>query len=529
MQEPSRIQPHLRRAGIVLRTFVSTFCVVAAYATAAVLWNDSGLLPRIDIMVLSTILAVAATGALLTWCGAVVWRATGVVVLSLLSGLYLFEGYVIEWTTLLSGPGRPVDPRAYWEYIRDAAARGESVVLAAAPSEYAVSRATLKVPGVGEIVPLAGAARARTLMCKEGDRPFTVYTSDEYGFNNPPGLWQPPVDVVIVGDSFAFGACVPHEDHFVQMIRNRYARTLNLGYGGNGPLVELALVREYVSRLHPAFVFWVYDENNDVYSINEALPADLEYELDHPLLMRYLEDRNFSQGLFDKREAIDRVVGANVRDRIRQRIGTTSRWIRFLSASNTRWLVRNAAIARSQARPGAAPASPASREVRSGAHILAFRRILQEASREVRAAGGRFIFVSIPSIPTICQSMRFSLRWAVLAAAEEASVDVIDLERDFKNAAERNGTASLFGIPPCGGHLSPAGYRIVGDRLLEFLALASDETKDLPTGWKAEPVQAARSAGEVPRRYLRYEGVVGHASPEPERVPSGYSSSGSRP
>src|SRR5207302_1281652 len=41
-------------------------------------------------------------------------------------------------------------------------------------------------------------------------------TSDQYGFNNPPGQWDaPPVPVLVVGDSFAFGSDVPIGRGFV--------------------------------------------------------------------------------------------------------------------------------------------------------------------------------------------------------------------------------------------------------------------------------------------------------------------------
>jgi hypothetical protein len=80
-------------------------------------------------------------------------------------------------------------------------------------------------------------------MCREGARPFAEFEADERGFNNLKGIWGRPIDVMFIGDLMTYGACLPNRDHFIAQIRERFPSTLNLGAGGLGPLIELALCR----------------------------------------------------------------------------------------------------------------------------------------------------------------------------------------------------------------------------------------------------------------------------------------------
>ena len=89
-------------------------------------------------------------------------------------------------------------------------------------------------------------------------------------------------------------------------VRQRHPSTLNLGMTSNGPLLTLATIQEYVPRLLPKNVLWVYYEENDI-------GTDLPVERRMAFLHRYL-DGEFSQGLFDRQDEID--------DRLRSWIST---------------------------------------------------------------------------------------------------------------------------------------------------------------------------------------------------------------
>ena len=90
----------------------------------------------------------------------------------------------------------------------------------------------------GAPVPLTGIANALSVYCNESGR-WLVYKSDRYGFRNDDAKWDLPVENIIVGDSFAQGACVGRGP--ADLIPN----SLSLGVAGVGPLIELAILEEY--------------------------------------------------------------------------------------------------------------------------------------------------------------------------------------------------------------------------------------------------------------------------------------------
>src|SRR5208282_1555056 len=130
---------------------------------------------------------------------------------------------------------------------------------------------------------------------------YSIFRSDEHGFNNPPGVWNAkPSQIVALGDSFTTGACVGPDEGFVSLIQKKYPATLNLGSGGNGPLVELAAMDEYAVALKPKIVLWCFFEGNDL--------DDLRHESAKPILMRYLQQDGFSQNLVGRQMEIDEAM-----------------------------------------------------------------------------------------------------------------------------------------------------------------------------------------------------------------------------
>ena len=62
------------------------------------------------------------------------------------------------------------------------------------------------------------------------DRPRAQsFHTDEYGFRNPPGLTDEPVDVVVVGNSFAVGSSVGDDDNLTGRLRQLGVSAYNAG------------------------------------------------------------------------------------------------------------------------------------------------------------------------------------------------------------------------------------------------------------------------------------------------------------
>ena len=147
--------------------------------------------------------------------------------------------------------------------------------------------------------PLAGRSKTTTILCNEAGR-YVIYESDRYGFNNDDARWDVDgVDIAVVGDSLVHGACVDRGDNLVSAIGRRVSDVVNLGLSGNGPLLNLAVLREYAGLLRPKVVVWVHFEGNDM--------GNLRDEWAHPTLRRYITP-DFAQGLATQQTVVDRYM-----------------------------------------------------------------------------------------------------------------------------------------------------------------------------------------------------------------------------
>jgi len=123
-------------------------------------------------------------------------------------------------------------------------------------------------------------------------------STDQHGFNNPPGQWRPgEVEIAAIGDSFTWGHDVPPGKNFVDLIREQIGTTVNLGCGSSGPIIELATLIEYGVPLVPKIVLWFYYEGNDI--------GDLGWR-QNTILSRYVQDPSYRRNLPAFQDEIDR-------------------------------------------------------------------------------------------------------------------------------------------------------------------------------------------------------------------------------
>src|SRR6266568_2391703 len=255
--------------------------------------------------------ALAFAWATAAWSRHVVATYVQVCVLSILAALYLFELRQRD----------PIDEmlhiEQFWRLAKTKAANGQPFTIQYSPHTF-VRRPNggVDLPSGERVFPLGQVADLPTIMCREGARPFAEFEADERGFNNPKGIWGKPVDIMFIGDSMTYGACLPNRDHFIAQIRERFPSTLNLGAGGLGPLIELAQIREFVPKTKPKFIFYMYDENNDLYSINPTGDSDIVREYGNPILRKYLEDDQFSQRIYERQSEINAALKQLVDEKI---------------------------------------------------------------------------------------------------------------------------------------------------------------------------------------------------------------------
>ena len=204
--------------------------------------------------------------------------------------LYFFESYL----SLIS---KNQSRSEIYKYLKN---KNNKVGLVVGPNTFLNKK--------NKIFPLSGISNTKTVYCNENGY-YSIYQSDRYGFNNPDNEWNnKKINFFLIGDSFTHGACVNRPEDIASNLRLLSNNSvLNLGYGGNGPLIEYATLKEYLIP-NVEMVFWIYLEGNDLYNLYN--------ELKNKILIKYLNDLSFTQNLKFKQSEIDDVVKNIVKEEI---------------------------------------------------------------------------------------------------------------------------------------------------------------------------------------------------------------------
>ncbi|MBK5281659.1 MAG: hypothetical protein JJE16_06180 [Nitrospiraceae bacterium] len=327
----------------------------------------------------------------------------------------------------------------------------------------------LAIDGVS-VMPLGGVADKVTVYCNESGQ-YTIYESDEHGFHNPRGIWAASeFPIAAVGDSFVLGGCVSTDKNFVALLRQRYPNTLNVGRAGNGPLSELASIKEYLSVVKPKIVFWCYYEAND-------LAVDLPREQRNPIYRAYM-NATFSQGLVGRQAAIDQALMAYI-DKVEKAqtlLGRVQNMLAqppnveaiFEQAERTVKLTSlretlTSLLGQGSGKPGEhdLQASPPVPEET----ISLFRNVLEEAQRSIQAWGGTMVFVYLPQWERYVDVKYASKdRDTALAVVRSLGMPIIDIHLAF---AAHPDPVSLFPLR-WRGHYTEEGHRMVAEELIRF-------------------------------------------------------------
>jgi len=303
-----------------------------------------------------------------------------------------------------------------------------------------------------ECLPPGMISNRRLLKCTAVNS-FFLFESDEYGFRNPRGIWgRGRADVMAVGDSTLFGVGAAPGAGVMSLLRKDVPGSLNLGISGNGPLLELAGLKEYGPVVRPGTVFWFFSEANDL--------RDLADESRSPLLMRYLSG-GFSQNLIGRQAEIDaflidyadQILSKLRRTRVRKR-HKRIRWSWKLSDVLTLHHFREAL--------GLTAKQRRLKEMRLLADVLT------EARRFAGSWGGRVCFVYIPDKLRYVWPRRAAegSRRIVLALAREAGMETIDLTTVFSGHPDPVG---LYDEPKGGFHPGDEGHAVMARELVKFL------------------------------------------------------------
>ena len=141
-----------------------------------------------------------------------------------------------------------------------------------------------------KIIPFRGPINQKSISCAE-DLNYRIISNDKYGFKNSNSIYQKEIITILVGDSYAEGFCVKAKNDIAGNLNKKNINTINFGVAGTGPLVSLAILREYGNYFKPKNVIYLYFEGNDL--------IDLNFEKKIKNLLNYRND-NFKMHYLDR-------------------------------------------------------------------------------------------------------------------------------------------------------------------------------------------------------------------------------------
>jgi PAS domain S-box-containing protein len=318
-----------------------------------------------------------------------------------------------------------------------------------------------------EVLPLGGISNRTTVLCNETGE-YAIYDSDERGFHNPKGIWESSrISIAAVGDSFTQGSCVASDKNFMALIRKQHTNTLNLGMSGQGPMIMLGALAEYLPVMKPKVVLWFFYEGNDF--------VDFAKESQAPLLRSYLEG-NFKQNLLNRQPNIDEALIQYVEQYMKIAMAKKDEKAKKIKEKESTWFdpgtvgeFLRLSLLRQRLGLVYGPALEKPDAWYSQSQLDLFRSVLLHAKTLVEAWGGKLYFVYLPDRDRYANGQDYH-RQSILAVVTGTGIPIIDVHARFQRESD---PLTLF---PFGrfGHYDEEGNRVVAEEVLRSISLSGD-------------------------------------------------------
>lgn len=119
------------------------------------------------------------------------------------------------------------------------------------------------------VAPLAPHPNTRLYFCNEGYG-LVKYVSDRFGFRNEDATWDGKVEVALIGDSFVHGACVADNQSLSGKLSEK-TPTLNLGTNANAPVHYAAVIKTFLPVIKPRWAVLVFVDNDNRWGEESSL------------------------------------------------------------------------------------------------------------------------------------------------------------------------------------------------------------------------------------------------------------------
>ena len=348
--------------------------------------------------------------------------------------------------------GKEFDTRSKFKIYNDELKMG-NVTVTVHPRNY-IAKDNL------EIFPLSGISNTKTIFCNENGY-YAIYESDRFGFNNPDSEWEDnEIEYLLIGDSYLHGACVNRPNDISSVLRDLSKKSVvNLGYGGNGPLMEYATLREYLSP-KVKNIIWFYAEAND--------QRNLDDDLRSKILMSYLNDENFKQNLKGKQKKIDSMNYEMIREKKIEIIPVDDKKIdddlknntkkfnlfKFLRLVETRRLLNGVFQIKWDI------------NLKRKMPSAAFKTILLKAKKLAESNNSKFFFVYLPEWERYIYKYDDNPRKEIKSILKDLDITLIDLHKIFFKDKITPTKYFPFGN---NGHYNEDGYKKITLEIYKFI------------------------------------------------------------
>ena len=391
-------------------------------------------------------------------------RYFSISLVSILISLYLFEGYLSFKEKILKEQiskdqfvkeqlyeeqtKKKWDKRTRLQIYDDLKKINSDIVIRFQPSNF------LKKQNYS-IFPLSGISNSETIHCNENGY-FSIYQSDRYGFNNPDEEWDSKkIEYLLIGDSFTHGSCVNRPNDIASVLRTLSNKsTLNLGYGGNGPLIEYASLREYF-KSDIKKVLWIYCESNDLY--------DLIDERKNESLLKYLNFKDHSQNLKDRQNVVDDLLKKNFRTELKNQLKTEQSKIQDQMKKDNKLKYKILKFIRLDRTKKIFEKKDTNYE---DIIFKEFEKILKLSFNFSKVNNSKFIFVYIPEYRRYSSEKYSDKNYnKVLSIVKKLDIDLIDMRKVFDNEANPK---VFFPFQHFAWHYNEEGYKKVAETIYKF-------------------------------------------------------------
>jgi hypothetical protein len=354
--------------------------------------------------------------------------------------------------------GVKFDTRTKYQVYQDLKNESVDAVFSIHPVSF---NKTNGIPCEEALFPFGGISKKSTIFCNESGK-YVIYMSDRFGFNNPDSEWDSTkTEWMLTGDSFTHGACVnPGEDISGQIRSITGSGVINLGYGGNDPLHELAALTEYAEFKKPKKMLWIYYEGNDLFD----LAFNQSTQSPSSILMSYLQPE-FSQKLINKQTLIDNRLRKYIVEEEAKKLLKDSSLKEFHLLGIIEGLKTSVlSLYNFRQRIGF---DYADYDVSDEVNPL-FIKILSIARDRTAAWGGKLYFVYLPHFLRYASERTnhglFRKRDAVIEVVRKLNIPIVDIHNEV--FAKHSDPRTLYPFSMPSAHYNAEGYSLIAKAII---------------------------------------------------------------